>query len=121
MNSRVFLVQEPLRMLGGVPVPRINYGTLKPYGDVKFLFQWGEVKDDDAMDNTAPLIWKLRASLHDFNDFDYIVPLGNPALIGMAIAVAAECNDGRVQILDWMRDAAQYRTVNVDLNCQPSA
>jgi hypothetical protein len=121
MSSRVFLVQEPLRMQGGIAVPRINYNTLKPYGEVHFLFQWGEVKDDDAMENTAPLIWKLRAKLHDFTNDDYIVPLGNPALIGMAIAIAAECNDGQVRILDWLRDSSCYRTVDVDLHCQPQS
>jgi hypothetical protein len=65
------------------------------------------------------LIWKLRAKLHSFTDRDYVVCLGNPALIGMSVAVAAECNNGRVKILDWLRDDARYRIVDMDLNCQP--
>jgi hypothetical protein len=66
-------------------------------------------------------VWHLRSKLHDFGDGDYIVPLGNPAVIGMAIAVAAECNDGFVKILDWIRDESRYRLVEMDLNCQPVA
>jgi hypothetical protein len=117
--ARVFVVQEPLKKEHGVVVPRINYRTLTPYGDLVFLFQWGELQDDDALENTAPLIWKLRAALKDFRDDDYLVPLGNPALIGMAIAIASECNDGLVNILDWIRDERRYRLITMDLNCQP--
>jgi hypothetical protein len=118
---RVFVVQEPLKKTNGIVVPRINYQTLTPYGEVRFLFQWGELKDDDALENTAPLIWKLRAALHSFSDEDYIVPLGNPALIAMAVAIAAECNNGTVNILDWIRDESRYRVVTMDLHCQPAA
>jgi hypothetical protein len=119
--GRVFIVQEPLKKdpASGLVVPRINYGTLRPYGDIQFLFQWGDFKDDDALDNAAPIVWQLRAKLHDFRDDDYIVPLGNPAVIGMAVAIAAECNNGFVRILDWIRDESRYRLIEMDLNCQP--
>jgi hypothetical protein len=117
----VYVVQEPLRREGGIVVPRINYNTLTPYGEVRFLFQWGDFKDDDVLENTAPIIWRLRAALHSFGDDDFIVPLGNPAVIAMAVAVAAECNNGSVKILDWIRDETRYRVVTMDLNCQPLA
>lgn len=117
--GRVFVVQEPLKRVGDQTVPRINYNTLTPYGEIKFLFTWGELRDDDRLENPAALIWKLRASLHNFRDDDYIVCLGNPALIGMAITVAAECNNGFVRILDWIRDDRRYRVVDMDLHCQP--
>lgn len=119
MAGDVYVVQEPLKKERGVVMPRIDYNTLTPYGNLKFLFSWGELKDEDALENTAPLIWKLRAALSGFCDTDYIVPLGNPTLIGMVIAIAAECNDGRVAVLDWIRDEGRYRTVDIDLNCQP--
>lgn len=114
-RSRVFLVQEPLRMEDGVPTPRINYRTLQPFGELRFLFTWGEIQDEDSLNDTAALLIKLRNSLHDFNDADYLVPIGNPALIAMAAMVAADLNDGRVVMLDWMRLPKQYRTVNIDL------
>jgi hypothetical protein len=117
--SRVFVVQEPLKMEAGVPVPRINLGTLKPYGDVEFLFQWSDFKEDDAFEDTDAIVRQLREKLHDFCDDDYIVPLGNPAMIGLAIAVASDCNDGRARVLDWMRERGRYRLINIDIDCAP--
>lgn len=118
---RVFVVQEPLKKVAGVVMPRIDYGTLTPYGDVKFLFQWSEGRDDTVMEETAPIIWKLRAALHDYTAQDYLVPLGNPVLIAMAVAVAADCNDGIVTMLDWIRDESRYRTITFDLLCEAQA
>lgn len=119
--SRVFVVQEPLKRVGRSVIPRIDYSTLTPYGEVRFLFSWGELRDEDVLDNPAQLIWKLRAALHSFDDDDYLVCLGNPALIGMAVTIAAERNDGYVRILDWIRDEGRYRVVEMDLDCQPAA
>jgi hypothetical protein len=113
--SNVYLVQEPLKRDPDVTiVPKINYRTLKPYGDVRFLFQWDELKDDDTL-NPHAMLERLRDLLCDFTDDDYIVPIGNPALIGMAVLIAAECNDGRVRMLDWIKAERRYRIVDVDL------
>lgn len=116
---RVVLVQEPLRRAGNQFIPRIDYNTLTPYGEMEFLFSFGELPDDKALTNPSEYIWRLRAKLHNFTDRDFLVCLGNPALIGMAVAVAAECNHGRAKILDWMREQGCYRIVEMDLNCQP--
>lgn len=121
MSSRVFVVQEPLKMEAGVPVPRINLGTLKPYGEVIFLFQWSDFKEDDAFEDSDSIVRELREKLEDFTDDDYIVPLGNPAMIGLAIAVAADCNHGKVRVLDWMRERGRYRLINMDLDCGEAA
>lgn len=115
--SVVYVVQEPMKMEGGQVVPRINLNHLKRYGRIVFLFGWSDVAVDDALNNANDMVRGLRRDLKSFGDDDYIVPLGNPALIGMATAIAAECNDGRVRILDWMRDERRYREVQVDLQC----
>lgn len=121
MSSRVFVVQEPLKMEAGVPVPRINLGTLKPYGEVVFLFQWSDFKEDDAFEDPDAIVRELREKLEDYTDEDYIVPLGNPAMIGLAIAVAADCNHGKVRVLDWMRERGRYRLIHMDLDCPEKA
>lgn len=119
--ARAFLVQEPLRMTPTGPVPRIKYATLRPYGTPEFLFSWGELEEGQPLPEMAQLVWQLRARLSSFSDEDFIVPVGNPALIGMAIAVAAECNGGRVKVLDWRRESNQYRVIDFDLKCKAVA
>jgi hypothetical protein len=119
-TPRVFVVQEPLKMgPGGVAVPRINYGTLQPFGYLKFLFTWGEITDRTPLDDTTTYLWRARAQLADFRDTDYLVPMGHPGLIAIATLAAAEANDGRIKILDWSRERSAYRVVQIDLNRDP--
>jgi hypothetical protein len=61
----------------------------------------------------------LRDKLACFCDQDFLVPVGNPALIGMATLVAADMNEGRVRMLDWIRDGRRYREVTIDMNWEP--
>jgi hypothetical protein len=117
-QSRVYIVQEPLRRTPNGVIPRIDYSTLTPFGKLEFLFTWGEIKDEDALLNTSRFVEQLRDRLDDFDDDDYLVCLGNPVLVGLAIAVAAECNNGRVRVLDWMRNSGKYRMVQVDLDAE---
>ncbi len=51
---------------------------------------------------------------------DYLVPMGNPALIAIAVLIATEMTDGRVRILDWMKLERAYRCFNIDLEAIPS-
>lgn len=123
--SRVFVVQEPLKKVGSSVVSRIPLHTLEEFGTIIYLCSWGELRDDGTKDMTpersATLFHKIRDKLMDFSDEDYIVPLGNPALIAMAVMCASECNHGRVSMLDWIRDANSYRIIDIDANCQPGA
>ncbi len=113
---RVYVVQEPLkRDERGEVVPRINYANFRPYGQHEFLFEWGELKDSDPLDDTSPYLDKLRDRLADFQDEDFLVLMGNPALCAMAVAIAAEMNDGIVNLLDWIRNERRYRIVHMDL------
>jgi hypothetical protein len=116
-SPRVFVVQEPLKRFPDGVRPRIDYNTLRPYGELRFIFAWRELKDDD-LSNTAPLVAKLRDALDDFTDDDALVCLGNPALCAMAIAVALELNDGYARVLDWVRNDGCYREVKIDLNTE---
>jgi len=120
MTSRVFVVQEPLKMgTDGVPVPRINYGTLHPFGTLKFPFTWGEINDRMLLADTRSYVERARDAMRNFNDRDYLVPMGHPGLIAIATLVAAEENDGRIALLDWSREARAYRVVQIDLNHDP--
>lgn len=122
MSSRVFIVQEPLRRTdSGAVIPRIDYRTLEPYGEIKFLFAWGALRDEESLENPAAFLWTLRRLLEGFSSEDYLVLLGNPALTAMTTLIAAEHNNGRVRLLDWIRDERKYRIVDIDIHCQPLA
>lgn len=121
--SRVFVVQEPFHRVRGEVVSRIPLHTLEEFGPITFLCSWGELRDDGDGDMPASraseLYHKMRAKLRDFCNDDFLVLLGNPALGAMATLIAGECNNGRVSILDWVRDARAYRIIDIDAHCQP--
>lgn len=102
-------------MINGVPTPRIPYHTLTSLGSVHFVFGWGEVRDDTVMDaaHTKQLYDKAHALLEDFSDEDYLLPMGNPGLIAIATIAATDAN-GRVTLLDWLRNPRCYRHVTID-------
>jgi hypothetical protein len=102
-------------MVNGAAVPRIGYHTITPYGNIQFLFTWSEIKNDSSFADTERYLVRMYDTMHDFSDSDYLVPLGNPALTAMAVLVASEVNQGRVKLLDWIRDERRYRVVQIDL------
>lgn len=121
--SRVFVVQEPFHKVRGQVVPRVPLHTMEEFGPITYLCSWGELANDGDGDfsqsRSAELYHKIRAKLTDYGNDDFLVLLGNPALCAMATMIAAECNNGRVSILDWVRDAGAYRIMDIDAHCQP--
>jgi hypothetical protein len=117
MSSRVFVTQETLRVNQATGELQ-QFPSLRPaesFGKVRCLLGW-----DEAMDlGPDVMVWKIRERLADFGDGDYILPLGSPMVMGLAIALAAEMNDGRVRILQWSRESGEYQVREMDLNAQP--
>lgn len=116
-KPRVFVVQEPLISRGVAgPEWRIDPKTLEVYGEIVCVFSWGELKNQRVLEDPAlvdKLIAKAREKLQGFDDKDYLVPLGNPALIAIATLVAAQANTGFVTVLDWIRNEGRYRVVEI--------
>lgn len=63
----------------------------------------------------APAVRKAYETLRDFNDADYLVAIGDPALIGIACAVAATRNEGRFNLLKWDRLEQRYYEVRIGI------
>ena len=64
---------------------------------------------------SGPLTIKLKQELKDFNDKDYLLLIGDPAIIAVAGAIAAEHNNGRFKILKWDRNETKYYDIEIDL------
>jgi hypothetical protein len=61
------------------------------------------------------VIGVLREKLASFGDDDHLLLIGNPCLIGFAVAIAADFNDGRVKVLQWSGTNREYISVSADL------
>lgn len=98
--GRVFIIQED---------PRKNFLPAAEYGELVFVLPAGE----QVFMNAAPTIAKVRAVMGDFNDDDFILPIGDPIGIGIACAEAARANAGRYKQLKFDKQVSKNRGVPV--------
>lgn len=110
----VFAIQEPMYKCRqtGEWRPKINLRDAESFGDVITLIPGQHV---NAALVTQPTMHKLKRELQHFGDCDYILPVGDITLVGMAIAVAMNVNRGRAKLLRWNREERRYDVVEANL------
>lgn len=84
--------------------PRIDTRDALRYGELRLLF---ERPGEPAVAPTR-MLEELRRQLRCFTAYDYLLPIGSPALIGAATTVAARQANGVVNFLLWDRKARCY-------------
>jgi len=92
--------------------------------DVVSAMQFGELKellpeDESIVLSTGPVIRRLRAGLRAFSDADYLLLMGDPVAIGLATAIAADLNNGRVKLLKWHKREQRYFEISADMYLRP--
>lgn len=114
----VFVVQEPFHRNSatGAIEPKMNLEAADSFGELKYLASWRALENMGALDT---VIDDIEGKLLDFSDEDYILPVGNPILIGIVSAIAACNNSGRMRILYWDRKARTYQVIPVCLEDFP--
>ena len=93
-----------------------NLGELVPkFPGIFKAERWGELvyllSPTASPFNAAAITRELKQKLATFCDEDYIVLIGNPTLIGIASAVAAQANNGRVKCLQWSARQKEYAMI----------
>ena len=103
MQPTVYIVQKPDE--------KKNIISAKDFGDFKFI-----------LPQKTNLMWKpqetisiIKKELRYFNDRDHLLLIGDPAVIGICTAVAADYNCGRVKFLKWDNREFKYYPVEVEL------
>ena len=99
----VYVIQE---------VPGRNITSARQYGDFEVLLP----SNTQIMLSASPSIKRMKQSLQDFKDEDYLLLIGDPAAIGVACSVASYYNRGRYNILKWDRQEGTYYPVKIDLH-----
>ena len=88
-----------------------NIRSAEKFGDLKIC-----LPDNRQMIlSSGPLTFKLKQELKDFNDSDYLLLIGDPAIIAVAGAIAADINNGRFKVLKWDRNEMKYYDIEIDL------
>jgi hypothetical protein len=107
--SRVFIVQKHL-------VQDRTTGLLKEKLDMTPAMEFGRLayllEADPSPGRTAEYIERMAKMLDDFCDDDYLLLTGSPVLIGVAFALAADANGGRVRTLQYNRKFNRYDEID---------
>lgn len=110
MNRRepkVFVTQVPSRRdaQSGLWVPTVNIAPAEQFGEVVTLLPAGS--QFFAATETIRLI-KTRLNELDYQQGDYLLPLGNPIIMAVASAIAARRTNGCLNVLVWDRQTSCY-------------
>tara|TARA_A100000172_G_scaffold45603_1_gene28133 strand:+ start:7501 stop:7851 length:351 start_codon:yes stop_codon:yes gene_type:complete len=105
----VYCIQEPPGTADGNP----KYNVMKAlsFGEVKFLL----TERAQLVYSAGSLINKLRKLLKDFNDEDFLLLVGDPAIIAATSALVADINHGKFKVLKWDRIAGKYYPLSINL------
>ena len=97
-----------------VYIPQVmdyNVRSAEKFGDLKVM-----LPDNKQMIlASGPITFKLKQELKNFSDKDYLLLIGDPAIIAVCGAIAAEVNGGRFKVLYWDLYAKRYYDLEIDL------
>ena len=97
----VYVVQE---------VPKFNVLPARKYGELELMLPPGLITL-----SAGPTVNRLKHKLRNFTDMDYLLLIGDPLAIGLAVAIASNANRGKARLLKWDRQEKQYYPLNVNL------
>ena len=107
--STVYVIQEIAGTRDGRP--KINILGAAEYGTFKFLLP----ELSQIIFSPGPLIFKLRKGLKDFNEKDYLLLTGDPAIIGVACSIVSDISNGKFKLLKWDKQERKYYPIEINL------
>lgn len=104
----VYVVQNALHKdpRTGQLVPKFDYSPAEQFGEIVYL-----LNDQARPFILQPIIAELHEKLRDFSDSDYLLLTGNPTLLGLCFAIAADYNDGCIKVLQWHGRSGSYTAI----------
>ena len=108
-KTTVYVVQE----IAGTRFnsPKINITGALEYGDFKFLLP----ELSQLMWSPGPLIFQLRKLLKDYTPDDYLLLVGDPAIIGVACSIVSDITNGKYNLLKWDKQERKYYPIEINL------
>ena len=108
-ESIVYVIQEIAGTKAGNP--KINIIGASQYGKFKFLLP----EFSQIIFSPGPLIFKLRKSLKDFKEGDYLLLTCVPAIIGVACSIVSDITNGKYNLLKWDKQERKYYPISINL------
>ena len=108
-KSTVYVLQEiPGTRFGN---PKINIVGAAEYGEIRFLLP----ELSQIMWSPGPLIFKLRNLLKNYTPNDYLLLVGDPAIIGVACSIVSDITNGKYKLIKWDKQERRYYPIEINL------
>ena len=91
--------------------PKINIMGAATFGKFKFLLP----ELSQIIFSPGPLIFKLRKSLANYRQKDFLLLTGDPAIIGVACSIVSDITNGKYNLLKWDKQERKYYSIAIDL------
>lgn len=111
--STVYVIQQQLKY------DQASRELVPRFGSIELAEKWGEIvyvlSPSANPFNLELVLGDMHSSLRNYSDDDCLLLIGNPALIGMATAIAAYYNKGKIRMLQWSGQHKQYTEISGEI------
>lgn len=106
--AKVYIVQRHLTrdIHTGALKEKLDMSPARAFGELVYLLE-----NDPVPGRTQTYVEDMAAALDNFSDEDFLLLTGSPVLIGVAFALAADANGGRVRVLQYNRKHGRYEEI----------
>lgn len=111
-KSKVYVVQNVMRKYPDGTIRALDYTQAERFGEVIFLFDGQK----QVVMSPQPTIRKIKSMVKGIKDTDYVLLVGDPALIGLTTSVVSYILNGRYNMLKYDRIEKDYFPIRVDIN-----
>lgn len=88
-----------------------NFLPARTYGDLVMLTP----SNAQITFSSQPVLGTLQTKLANFSDEDYLLMSGDPLIMGIALAIALDVNEGFAKCLKWDKRERIYYSVQIDM------
>lgn len=99
--NKVFIVQETDK----------NIEPARRYGDINVMLTYADIKK-----GSEHVVKSLKRRLNNITSQDYILCVGDPMAIGIAVHIGLAYTGGQIQILKWDRVRMIYHEETITIN-----
>ena len=104
--------KEPMVYVLQHPPENINIMSAQDYGTLVFCLP----ERSQLVFSAAPFVRKMQKNLKDFMPRDFILCIGDPAIIGLSTYIAGDKTNGLFNMLKWDRQERMYYPLTFDIH-----
>ena len=98
-----------------VYIPQVmdyNVRSAEKFGELKIMLP----DRKQMIFASSPLVFELKKELKDFSDKDYLLLIGDPAIIGVACSIVSDMTNGKYNLLKWDKQERKYYAIEINLH-----